>query len=180
MVNEPVHTGLPAAGSAAPPTELFRGNPSWKAQLGAHVAAAILGVAGIAACFLVPDLLGQSSQVGLITGAVLALGGLGWAAVLWVKRFVQFRINTVSIDVESGLIGKRVDTVQLWKVRDITYRQTATDRMLGLARIAVVTQDPSTPDLDLWGLPASREVFEKLKQAVETARRRGGVLGVIE
>jgi membrane protein YdbS with pleckstrin-like domain len=179
MVNEPLPVGTGNLDSS-PPKELFRGRPSWKAQLGGHIIAAALLLLGVAACFVVPSAFGQSTQVGLIAGAVLALGGLLWALSLWFARFVQFRITTSSIDVESGIIGKRVDTVQLWKVRDLTYQQSVLDRMLKLARIAVVTQDPSSPDLELWGLPASRELFDRLKQAVETARRKGGILGIVE
>lgn len=163
-----------------PPRELFCGSPSWKAQMAAHVGAALLLVAGIAACFVVPAAFNQTNDVGLIVGAILATGGLAWALSLWLGRFIQFRITTTAIDVESGIVGKRVETVQLWKVRDLTYRQSAADRMLKLARINVVTQDPSTPDLELWGMPASRDVFERLKQAVEAARRKGGVIGVVE
>lgn len=179
MVNE-ASPAAAAIAATAPSQELFRGGPSWKAQLIGHVGAGVLFILGVAACFVIPSAFAQTTEVGLIGGAVLGLGGLVWAAALWIARFVQFRINTSSIDVESGVIGKRVDTVPLWKVRDITYQQTVTDRMLKLARISVVTQDPTSPNLELWGLPASREMFERLKQAVETARRRGGVLGVVE
>lgn len=179
MVNEPIPSGQ-RNNDSAPPKELFRGRPSWKAQLAGHIIAAVLIILGVTACFVVPSAFGVSTQVGLIAGGVLASGGLVWALSLWFARFVQFRITTSSIDVESGIIGKRVDTVQLWKVRDLTYRQSALDRVLKVARIAVVTQDPSSPDLELWGLPASRDLFDCLKQAVETARRKGGILGIVE
>ncbi|MDX2018632.1 MAG: PH domain-containing protein [Deltaproteobacteria bacterium] len=179
MLNEAPQIA-PRAQNEGPPRELFHGSPSWKAQMAAHVGAGLLVIAGIAACFVVPRAFDQTNEVGFIAGGVLAAGGLAWALALWLGRFVQFRITTTAIDVESGIVGKRVETVQLWKVRDLTYQQTVADRLLKLARIHVVTQDPSSPDLDLWGMPASREIFERLKQAVEAARRKGGVVGVVE
>ena len=168
------------AGDAAPAKELFRASPSWKSQLGAHLAAGGLAVAGIIAYFVLTRSYAQSDERGMIVAVVLLLAGAVWALLLWIARFVQFRVTTSSIEIESGVVGKWVENLPLWKVRDLSYHQTVTDRMLNLARIHVVTQDPSSPQVELWGLPASRQVFDRLKEAVETSRRRGGVIGLTE
>jgi membrane protein YdbS with pleckstrin-like domain len=163
-----------------PVAELYRGSPSWKAQLGSHLAAGALVAAALAALVVVPRAFDQTTTVGLAAAAPLALAGIVWFVALWLQRFVQFRITTRGIDVESGIIGKRIETVQLWKVRDLSFEQSVWDRVLGLARIRVFTQDVTSPTMEIGGLPASREIFERLKGAVEIARRAGGVVGVIE
>ena len=168
------------ASEVAATKELFRGSPSWKSQLGGHVAAGTLVVAGIVAYFLLTRTYQESTERGLVVGALIAVAGGLWALLLWFARFVQFRITTSSIDIESGVIGKRVENLPLWKIRDLSYRQNVWDRVLNLARIHVVTQDPSSPDLELWGLPASRQMFDRLKEAVEASRRRSGVIGLTE
>lgn len=162
------------------PKELFRGAPSWKSQLAAHVAAGALVLAGFVAFFMLTRVWEQSTQTGLVVAALLLLVGLSWMLVLYFARFTHFRVTTAAIDVESGVIGKRVEHLPLWKVRDISYRQNVYERMLDLARIHIVTQDPSSPELELWGIPASREMFDRLKNAVDASRRRGGVLGLVE
>lgn len=168
------------AGEGMPQKELFRGSPSWKSQIGGHVGAGVLVVAGFVAYFVLTRVYLQTTETSFIVMAVLLLAGLLWALLLYFARFVQFRITSSAIDVESGVIGKRVENLPLWKVRDLTYHQNVLERVLHLARIHIVTQDPSSPDLDLWGLPASRDMFDQLKHSVEVSRRRGGVLGLVE
>jgi membrane protein YdbS with pleckstrin-like domain len=172
----------PAAARAPlePAQEIYSGGPSWKAQLGAHLLAAALVAVGIATGIVLVTGFQQERSVAIAVGAALCLTGLAWMGGLWVKRLVRFRVTTRGIDVESGLIGKRIETLQLWKVRDIEYQQSALDRLLGLARIRVVTQDVSSPALVLWGLPGSREVFERLKNAVDLARQSRNVVGLVE
>jgi hypothetical protein len=46
------------------------------------------------------------------------------------------------------------------------------ERMLGIATINVVTKDPATPQLAMQGLPASREIFDRLRDACEVARQQ--------
>ncbi len=168
------------AHEALPQKELFRGNPSWKSQVTGHVGAGALVVMGLAAFFVLTRAFAQTTETSLIVAAVMLLAGLFWALMLYLARFTHFRITTSAIDVESGVIGKRVEHLPLWKVRDLTYQQNVWDRLLNLARIHIVTQDPSTPQLELWGIPASREMFDQLKHAVDASRRRGGVVGLVE
>lgn len=169
-----------ALGEAPPQKELFRGNPSWKSQLSGHVGAGALVVTSLVAFFVLTRSFAQTTETSLIVMAVMLMAGLLWALLLYFARFTHFRVTTAAIDVESGVIGKRVEHLPLWKVRDLTYQQNVWDRVLNLARIHIVTQDPSTPRLELWGIPASRDMFDQLKQAVDASRRRGGVLGLVE
>ena len=170
----------PGSRQAGPAVELFHGGPSWKAQLAAHVGAGLLLVVAAVLAVALPEIWGQSTAVGLAVAGPLALGALVWFLALWIARFVRFRITTRGIDVESGLVSKRIDTVQLWKVRDLSFEQSLADRMLGLARIRVHTQDVTSPTLEIWGLPASREIFDRLKEAVEISRRGANVVGLVE
>jgi membrane protein YdbS with pleckstrin-like domain len=160
-----------------PAEAIFSGRPSWKAQLGGHVAAAVLVLGGGIGPFFLGGL-SRSSQLAL--GAVLVAGGLVLLGSLWVARFVQFRVSTRTIDVEAGLLSRRIDTLQLWKVRDLRYYQSLLDRILGLARITVFTQDVTNGQVTLWGIPAQRSIFERLKDAIETARQSRNVLGLVE
>ena len=115
-------------------------------------------------------------------GAGTALGlGVIWLLTSWAARTtLSFHVTTRAIDVESGLLSKNVETLQLWKVRDIEFHQTLTDRLTGVARVKVFTHDVTTPQLLLWGLPGSRTIFERLKDACEIARQSRNVIGVVD
>lgn len=137
----------------APPTVIYEGSPSWKAWFWSYVAAGVLSV---------------------------VIVGLFWMLILNLKRSGRrFKITQRAIDYEDGLLTRRLETLQLWRVRDIEFRQSLLDRMLGIATIHVFTTDVTDPVLVLRGLPASREIFERLKDAAEGARQQR-VVGLVE
>ncbi|WP_437815600.1 PH domain-containing protein [Sorangium sp. So ce1078] len=132
---------------------LFEGTPSWKAWFWSYVAASVLS---------------------------LVLVGLVWLGILhWKRRSLRYKITDRTIDYEAGLLTRRVETLQLWRVHDIDLRQTFMERLLDIAEIRVFTRDASDPELVIRGLPASRELFEALKNAAELARQQR-VLGVVQ
>lgn len=145
----------PAAGSAlaATPSVVFEGTPSWRAWFWSYVMASVLS---------------------------LVLVGLVWLGILqWKRKSMRYKITDRTIDYESGMFTRRIETLQLWRVQDIDFRQSFLERMLGIARIHVFTIDKTDPELVLRGLPASREVFEGLKNASELARQQR-VLGLVQ
>lgn len=132
---------------------LFEGTPSWKAWFWSYVAASVLS---------------------------LVLVGLVWLGILhWKRRSLRYKITDRTIDYEAGLLTRRVETLQLWRVHDIDLRQTFMERLLDIAEIRVFTRDASDPELVIRGLPASRELFEAIKNAAELARQQR-VLGVVQ
>ncbi|AUX29396.1 hypothetical protein SOCE836_014860 [Sorangium cellulosum] len=145
----------PGALAAAPggARVLFEGAPSWKAWFWSYVAASVLS---------------------------LVLVGLVWLGILhWKRKSLRYKITDRTIDYEAGLLTRRVETLQLWRVHDLDLRQTFMERLLDIAEIRVFTRDASDPELVIRGLPASRELFEALKNAAELARQQR-VLGVVQ
>ncbi|WP_437549862.1 PH domain-containing protein [Sorangium sp. So ce367] len=147
----------PAGGALAPAPGaarvLFEGTPSWKAWFWSYLAAGVLS---------------------------LVLVGLIWLGILhWKRKSLRYKITDRTIDYEAGLLTRRIETLQLWRVLDIDLRQTFMQRLLDVAEIRVFTKDASDPELVIRGLPASRELFEALKNAAELARQQR-VLGVVQ
>jgi len=172
---------VPGAGSVAAAAEIFAGAPSWKAQLWSLVGAVMLAVAGVVGLFV----LRLSFDLPWVTAMMAGACALGvaalWLCYLTVERItLRFHITTRTIDVESGLLSKSIETLQLWKVRDIEFHQTLTDRMLGVSRIRVFSHDVTSPQFLLWGLPGSRDIFHQLKDAMELARQGRNVIGVVD
>lgn len=174
-----------AAGQAGAATEdarlLYAGSPSWRAWWAralAAVSCALLGVAG-AVVGVVAFALATTIAAGL------AAFGLALAAVLWIhmeltRRSTRYRITDRSIDVEHGIIARRIDTLPLWRVRDVEFQQSLGERVLGIARIYVLANDRTDPKLVLVGLTDSRAVFERVKEAADISRQNRNVVGMIE
>ena len=83
------------------------------------------------------------------------------------------------IEYERGLLSKRIDVLQLWRVRDVVYKQNLVDRILGIAHVEVVAQDATNPDIEIVGMPASRQLFEQLRDSIEIQRQAKNVYGVV-
>ena len=158
---------------------LYEGHPSWKAYLGHYLIAGFLAVAIMAIKSLI-----DGSAVPMQTKALNVIVPLAIAAVylfgltLWRKSIV-FRVSNANIEYERGLLSKRIDVTPLWRVRDVSYKQTLVDRMLGIAHIEVVAADASTPSFEIVGLPASRQLFENLRDSIELQRQSKNVYGVV-
>jgi uncharacterized membrane protein YdbT with pleckstrin-like domain len=143
----------PAAASALAPRVIYEGTPSWKAWFWSYVGAGILS---------------------------LVVVGLVWLGILhWKRKSLRYKITERTIDYEAGIFSRRVETLQLWRVHDLDLRQSFMDRLLGVAEIRIFTKDTSDPELVLRGLPASREIFEALKNAAELSRQQR-VVGLVQ
>jgi membrane protein YdbS with pleckstrin-like domain len=155
MARAPAGSALEGEGSSGLSKQvvIFEGTPSWKAWFWSYVLAGVLS---------------------------LVVVGLFWILALELRRKgTRYKMTGRTIDFESGIFSKRIETVQLWRVQDIDFRQSFIDRVFGIANIHITTTDKSTPDLNLRGLPASREVFERLKDAADLARQQR-VVGVVD
>ena len=109
----------------------------------------------------------------------LAVMALFFLCVNLYRRSMQFRVTNTVIELERGLLSKRIDVLQLWRVRDVRYKQTVSDRLLGIAHIEVYAQDATTPHLEIVGMPASRQLFEQLRDSIEIQRQHKNVYGVV-
>jgi uncharacterized membrane protein YdbT with pleckstrin-like domain len=130
-----------ASRALAPAVVIFEGSPSWKAWFWSYV------------LLTIPTVF------------------IAWAVLNTRRKSLRYRISNRTIDYEVGVFSKRVETMPLWRVLDIEFQQSFMDRILGIATINLVTKDPTTPRLSMRGLPASREIFDRLKDACEAARQ---------
>jgi membrane protein YdbS with pleckstrin-like domain len=158
---------------------LYTGVPSWKAYLGFY-AVAVLG-----ALFLMWILRWiHGSGAPLSTRMLDVLIPMGAAAVFMFgltlyRKSIKFRVTNTVIETERGLLSKKIDVLQLWRCKDVSYRQNLIDRLLGIAHIDVYASDATTPHIEIVGLPASRQLFENLRDSIELQRQNKNVYGVV-
>ena len=175
--------------AAGPPPEphpdepkqvLYEGFPSWRAYFGKYFLVALLAI-GASAALGYFDPLAAGDGFRLIgIAAPLVLGALVFFILNLSRRAVRVRATNRSIETEVGLFSKRIDVMELWRIRDLIYRQSFLDRILGIAHIEIIAKDATTPDLEMIGLPASKQLFEKLRDSVEIQRQSRRVLGIME
>lgn len=155
---------------------LYEGNPSVKAYIGYYLAAAALALIVIAIAPRIAETT-KGKALGIIIPIAIAAVFL-FGLHLW-RKSIKFRVSNTVIEHERGLLSKRIDVVQLWRVKDVVYKQSLVDRMLGIAHIGIVTSDATNPNFDIVGLPASRQLFEQLRDSIEIQRQAKNVYGVV-
>lgn len=187
----------PAAGPAAKPEDappfaraakdakeeerkvLYTGVPSWKAYLGYYVAASFGALIMIALLRAI-----HGGDPPLSTKILDVLIPIGACAVFMFgltlyRKSIKFRVTNTVIETERGLLSKKIEVLQLWRCKDVSYRQNLIDRILGIAHIDVYASDATTPHIEIVGLPASRQLFENLRDSIELQRQNKNVYGVV-
>jgi membrane protein YdbS with pleckstrin-like domain len=157
---------------------LYEGVPSWKAYLGYYVLAVFAAavVIGIAVVGFWDRPLQTRIMMTLIPAAVAIV--FMFVVTLY-RKSIKFRVTNTIIETERGLLSKKIDVLQLWRCRDVRYKQNLVDRILGIAHIEVFASDATTSHLEIVGLPASRQLFEQLRDSIEIQRQHKNVYGVV-
>jgi membrane protein YdbS with pleckstrin-like domain len=108
---------------------------------------------------------------GWLLGLVWLVGVPGLLATYLINITNKYKITGRRIETERGVLSKKVDTLELWRVLDVEYSQSLVDRIFKNGRIKLISTDQTCPHLILHGLPNHRQLFEQLRDAVQDARQ---------
>ena len=159
---------------------LYDGAPSWRAYFGQYFF-------GVLATLIVPaifyKILGwvdapKGTRI-LVYLIMLGVAAIYFFGLYLYRKSIKFRVTNSNIETERGVLSKRIDVLELWRCRDVRYKQNLLDRILGIAHIELFTADVSTPHLEIIGLPASRQLFEQIRDGIELQRQARNVYGVV-
>jgi membrane protein YdbS with pleckstrin-like domain len=111
----------------------------------------------------------------VVIGAVvlLSLSRLARVALDYARlRATRYRLTNQRLTVESGLLSKRVDDIDLRSLQDVALEQSALERLLGVGRLVIVSSDHSRPRLELIGIREPRDVREQVRACAYQASQR--------
>lgn len=107
--------------------------------------------------------------------------GLGWFYLILRSRSVSYRVSTRRIIIERGLLSKRLEQVDTFRIRDYVVDRPFTQRMFGTGNIHLVTMDKTTPLVDIKDIKTNvLDLYERLRMASEVERGVAGVRVVEE
>jgi len=167
------------SGSPPPEETLFQGRVSLWLGFRSLAGSGLAAVVGFA--WWIWGLFQQSGSVasysGLYLGLPLGLAGLLMLLYVWLKiRALRYKITTRLIEREMGILVKRVDSLDLSRVKDVELVQSLPQRMLRIGTLEVYSSDRTDPLLILDAIPHPRPVYEKLRDAVIQITQRRGVI----
>ena len=92
------------------------------------------------------------------------------------RRAVRYTLTAQRLEVERGILGKRYESIDLWRVRDMVLEQTLFERMRGVGRITVLSSDQAEPELLVGPVAGARPLYDRLRDAVALARKEARVV----
>ena len=109
--------------------------------------------------------------VGLTLGVAVVLAGK-----VWVVKTTGYRITTDRIQFERGLLSRRVDNIDMFRIKDLAMHQSVWERLLGIGSITLMSTDATDPEFVISDIPNPRHVYDVLSQEALRADRRRGVV----
>jgi uncharacterized membrane protein YdbT with pleckstrin-like domain len=145
---------------------LFRGSPSLLVKAGTFFIGLLL-IAG----FITGAIMAQQPLIAIGAG-VVALYLVGVAALV---RTQVFEVTSERLRWRRGILTKRTDELELYRVMDVSLVEPFLLRMVGAGNIEIKSADASTPNLTLPAVKGAKELREQLRVSIEKMRTQKGV-----
>ncbi len=122
--------------------------------------------------------IGHPAALPSLGSLLLAIFTLGiYALVAWIRsRGTSYRITTQRIVVESGIFGKHMEQIDLYRVVDYVVDRPFGQRIMGTGNITLETMDKTTSELRIAGIRTDVvRLYEHLRYATEMEKKKRGV-----
>jgi uncharacterized membrane protein YdbT with pleckstrin-like domain len=139
---------------------LWRGTSSQLTNIGPYLVCLLLAAGSVAAGLFFPP----------FGFALLAVPAL-WALWSWlVVRCRVYELTAQRLRLSSGVLNRRTDELELYRVKDIGLEEPFWLRMFGLANLELDTSDRSHPKVTIPAIGDAKGLREKLRANVERLR----------
>ena len=135
-------------------TVVWEGNPSQLTNIGTYLACAL-----VAAAIVVPE-----AYWVLFVPVLIAL----WRYLT--LKFFRYRVTTERVGLTRGVLTKRTDSIELYRVKDTTLIEPFFLRLFGLSDVVLNSSDRTTPLLVLHAVPNGLALREQIRANVERLR----------
>jgi|APCry1669192522_1035417.scaffolds.fasta_scaffold00372_8 uncharacterized membrane protein YdbT with pleckstrin-like domain len=120
------------------------------------------------------------SFVGLTDILLCLFYGVGLLLIFlqWLRNVTtRYTVTDQRIKLETGIIFRRVDEIELYRVKDVRVDYSLLNRIVNIGTIRIVSSDPTTnPEpLLMRSIANARGVRELLRNNAERIRRQRGV-----
>ena len=108
-----------------------------------------------------------------ILACTLVLAPVSLILIIWkyleVKNQV-YELTNQRLKMHSGVLSKKIEELELYRVRDTQFEQPFFLRLFGLGNVILLTTDSTSPEIILPAIPSAQGVREQIRNAVEETR----------
>ncbi len=114
-------------------------------------------------------------SLGTLLLAILTVGL--WLLPRWWQRLSKhYRVTSRRIVVETGVLSKRLEQIDLYRVNDYTVERPFLQRIMGSGNLLLRTFDRNTPNLDISDIKTDVvALYERVRAATEADKAHRGV-----
>ena len=112
-------------------------------------------------------------------GVVIVLALLVLPAVIALLRAIarikntHYRVTNQRIVIESGVLSRSLEEIDMRSVDDIEFRQTFLERLFGIGQVFIVSTDKVAPKLNLHGIHDPKNIRELIRSnAYQVSQRQ--------
>jgi membrane protein YdbS with pleckstrin-like domain len=95
--------------------------------------------------------------------------------MLWLKM-MRYEVATDRIEYSRGILDRRVDNIDMFRVIDIQMRRTLLDCIFGIGSVTLITTDKTDPEFKFKKIHGSRRLYDIIKKASLDADRKNSVI----
>lgn len=95
-----------------------------------------------------------------------------WLIRWWTTRTTVYELTTQRLKIHRGILTRRLEEVELYRVKDYVLEQPLFLRLLGLGNLTLVSSDATTPSIVLRAIAGVAALREQLRTAVQAERDR--------
>jgi len=113
---------------------------------------------------------------------VLAGYGLGVVVVLVLLlkivklKMTYYEVSPERIEWGRGVLDRRVDNLDMFRVIDLRMRRTVFDCIFGIGTVGLITTDETDPEFEFEKIRRPRKLYDIIKKASLEADQRSGVV----
>ena len=110
----------------------------------------------------------------------LPLAFIGVGVIMFIIRYLKtqytkYEITDERIVEQTGILSRKTDETELYRVKDIRLEEPFFLRMFGLSTILLVTSDKSSPLIKVYGVKNGTSLRKELRTLIEARRDKKGV-----
>ena len=97
-----------------------------------------------------------------------------WLLPLWFRKLsCHYRVTSRRIVVETGVLSKRLEQIDLYRINDYTVERPFLQRLFGTGNILLKSMDKTTPELRIANIKTDVvALYERLRVATEADKAR--------
>ena len=154
-------------------TTVWKGHSSQVLNLKSFLACGLIALFLLAALVMMVRVNETIPSLFLWTDLLLLLVPLGFLLREWLKLQSRvYELTTERFLITRGIFSRQTDTMELYRIKDLTVLQPFFLRLFSLGNIVLQTSDRTTPIFVIEAVSAPKELSDLVRKQVEACRDR--------